>query len=51
MESQVQKAVKEYNRARDAVQKLSSLDPKYKHITQDDLKMPGDIIEENRIGQ
>ena len=51
MESRIQQAVKEYKRARSAVQRLGSLDLKYQDITKDDLKMPGDVVEENRIGQ
>ena len=51
MESWIQQAVREYKRARSAVQRLGSLDPQYQDITKDDLKMPGDVVEENRIGQ
>jgi hypothetical protein len=51
MESRVQHAVQYYKRARAALGRLNATDPKFKDITAEDLKMPGDIIEENRIGQ
>ena len=50
-DSQVKQAVRIYKRARSALQRLDALDPKFKDITKDDLKMPGDIVEENRFGQ
>ena len=51
MESHVQHAVRDYKRARAALLRLDKMDAKFKDITQEDLKMPGDIVEENRIGQ
>jgi len=47
----MQRAVRDYNRARAALDRLDGTDPKFKDITEDDLKMPGDVVEENRIGQ
>jgi hypothetical protein len=51
MESRVQQAAREYNRARAALQRLDAADSKFKEITKADLKMPSDVVEENRIGQ
>ena len=53
-DEKVQKYLRAYNRTREA---LSRLNPehimlqKFKAIRKDDLKMSGDIVEENRIGQ
>jgi hypothetical protein len=51
MESRVQQAARDYKRAREALIRLNAADPKFKDITESDMKMSGDIIEENRIGQ
>ncbi len=53
-EEKVQKQLRAYNRAREAFIRLSPADSrfnKFKTITKDDLKVSGDIVEENRIGQ
>jgi hypothetical protein len=47
----VQHVVQYYKQTRVALGQLNATDPKFKDITAEDLKMPGDIIEENRIGQ
>ncbi len=51
MESQIKIAVDDYNRAKAALKRLGVSDLEFNDITEADLKMPGDIIEENRIGQ
>jgi hypothetical protein len=51
MELQIQRAVKDYKRARHALERLNAAKPEFKDITKKDLNMPGDIVEENRIGQ
>ena len=51
MESRVQQAVQDYRWARSALCKLGVVEPMFHDITKEDLKMPGDIVEENRFGQ
>lgn len=51
LEAQVQRYCNAYERAWKALATLGVLDSRYPEITRDDLKMPGDITEENRIGQ
>jgi hypothetical protein len=51
LEVQVQKYVKRYQQARKALVSLDALDPQFQEITKDNLKMPGDITHENRVGQ
>ena len=51
MESRVQQAVQDYRRAKSALCRLGVTEPMFNDITKEDLKMPGDIIEENRFGQ
>jgi hypothetical protein len=51
LENQVQKYCRAYQQARNALAVLGVLDPHYQQITREDLKMPGDITEENRTGQ
>lgn len=54
IQEQINKVLRSYNRARHALVNLDA-DPTiislYAPITTDDLKMPGDIVEENRVGQ
>lgn len=51
LDTQIDHMVNEYNRAREALQRLGQSNAKYHKITKSDLKMPGDIVEANRIGQ
>lgn len=53
MEEQIKQVVITYKRARQAIQKLGEATDleKYQEITKSDLKMSGDIVEENRVGQ
>lgn len=51
LEAQVQQYCKVYEQAQQALSSLEELDPHYQEITRGDLKMPGDITEENRTGQ
>jgi len=51
LEAQAQKYCRAYQQAWNALASLGVLDPRYQKITRDDLKMPGDITEENRTGQ
>jgi hypothetical protein len=51
MESRIQQAVADYRRAKAALDRLEATDPKFKDVAKEDLNVPGDIIEENRIGQ
>jgi len=51
LEAQAQRYCKAYEQARKALASLGALDSHYQDITKDDLKMPGDITEENRMGQ
>ncbi len=51
MEARVQRAVKDYKQAKEALERLNAGQQQFKEIKRSDLKMPGDIIEENRIGQ
>ena len=53
MEEQIKQAVTTYRRARQAIQELGGATDleRYQEITKSDLKMSGDIVEENRVGQ
>jgi hypothetical protein len=53
MEDQIKQAVTTYRRARQAIRELGEATDleKYQEITKSDLKMSGDIVEENRVGQ
>ena len=53
MEDQIKQAVVEYRAARDAIGELGeAVDlERFQKITKSDLKMSGDIVEENRVGQ
>ena len=50
MEEQIKQAVARYRRARQELGEATDLE-KYQEITKSDLKMSGDIVEENRVGQ
>jgi hypothetical protein len=51
IDTHVHSALSTYKRARGALTKLGKCNPTFQDITPDDLKMPGDFVEENRIGQ
>lgn len=53
MEEQIKQSVITYRRARQAIQELGGATDleRYQEITKSDLKMSGDIVEENRVGQ
>jgi len=53
MEGQIKQAVVTYRVARDAIGELGKAadSDRFQEITKSDLKMSGDIVEENRVGQ
>jgi hypothetical protein len=51
VETRVGKYVKKYQQAKKALDNLEAAHPQFQNITKEDLKMPGDITHENRIGQ
>lgn len=53
MEDQIKQAVVTYRAARDAIEELGEATDleRFQKITKSDLKMSGDIVEENRVGQ
>ena len=51
VETRVGKYVKKYQQAKKALVNLEAAHPQFQDITKEDLKMPGDITHENRIGQ
>jgi len=53
MEDQIKQAVVTYRAARDAIEELGEAADleRFQKITKSDLKMSGDIVEENRVGQ
>ena len=53
MEDQIKQAVVTYRAARDAIGELGEAADleRFQEITKSDLKMSGDIVEENRVGQ
>jgi hypothetical protein len=54
IDNQIRKHVRVYHRARDALVQLGAEDhilKRYQLIKPEDLKMTGDIVEENRVGQ
>ena len=53
MEDQIKQAVVAYRAARDAIRELGEAADleRFQEITKLDLKMSGDIVEENRVGQ
>jgi pimeloyl-CoA synthetase len=53
-QEKIRKHVRAYRRARKALEQLGASEEvleKYKPIMQDDLRMSGDVVEENRTGQ
>jgi hypothetical protein len=53
MDEQIKQAVVTYRMARDAIKVLGQVRDmeRFREITKSDLKMSGDIVEENRVGQ
>jgi hypothetical protein len=53
VEDQIKQAVVAYRAARDAIRELGEAADlgRFQEITKSDLKMSGDIVEENRVGQ
>jgi len=53
MEDQIKQVVVTYRTARDAIQELGEATDleRFQEIKKSDLKMSGDIVEENRVGQ
>ena len=53
MEDQIKQTVAIYRAARDAIGELGEVAglERFQEITKSDLKMSGDIVEENRVGQ
>ena len=51
VEARVHRHVKRYQQAKKALLNLEGTNPQFPDITKEDLRMPGDITHENRVGQ